>query len=138
MKFINEDDINKLIAEYISDDFSEQNSDIIIGCEKIALSTIQSYVGSKYDLETMFNQTLDNRDYKLIEVAVNITLYNLMGRYGRMNEYITKRYDDAIFFLRDVATSKISPSWIKFNGEMVSTGRNRYGSTSKMLNTDKI
>ena len=134
MRFIREEDINKLLADYLSSDFNEDSSEITVGCEKMALATINAYIGNKYDLEFMFNKIDDNRDFKLVELAIDITIYNVAGRYGRMTDQIENRFNKAIEFLKDVATGKVSPNWAKLNSDFTKVSGFKGSSVGKFMN----
>lgn len=102
--YCTETDILKQISEEdligLTDDTGFGQVDEAVVEEKIqdADSEIDSYCKKKY--EVPFDPVPDIVN----KLSVDIALYNLYSRrQNLLNEVVTKRYDDAIKFLKDVA-----------------------------------
>jgi len=112
MKFVLKDEVLALIKINVLDDLTEDNDILLNKVELIAISEIDSYIGSKYNLDAVFNRVGDDRNMFLINLVVDIMLYHLHSRLtpNFIPEIRVTRYDKAISYLYEVSKGKIAPN----------------------------
>ncbi|GAA4349891.1 hypothetical protein GCM10023185_06960 [Hymenobacter saemangeumensis] len=78
--------------------------------EIFAQELIESYLRTRYDVAAIFGAEGEERSALIVTYMVDITLYTVHARHGRvaMPEKRIDRYDQAIDWLKAVATGKIS------------------------------
>ncbi len=118
---LTEDDYKSLILPADRDVIEQSDETTRTRAEEWAVEQMSSYLRNRFDVEQVFSGVTvieegeggidDHRNKSVVMFCIDITLYHLHasipGRY--VPEIRIKRYDDAIAWLKDVASGKISP-----------------------------
>lgn len=72
--------------------------------EKYAIGEINKRLAGRYNMQQVFNQTGDDRDWYMVMITIDIAIYHLYSQKAprQIPEYRQIRYDTAIEWLRDV------------------------------------
>lgn len=88
------------------DDTDERSA--ILKAEKFAISQIRKYIGGRYDCNTLFSATGDDRDDYIIMITIDIAIYHLWSKKApkQTPEHRKIRYDDALAWLTSVGSGE--------------------------------
>lgn len=80
----------------------------ILKAERYAISQIRKYIGGRYDCDTIFSATGEDRDDYMIMITIDIAIYHLWSKKApkQTPEHRKVRYDDALAWLTDVGNGK--------------------------------
>ena len=103
--FINDEDYEVQVRQEIkallegSDD-----TPVISMAERMAIDQIKSYIGGRYDVQTIFAQEGEQRDHFIVMITIDIALYHLWSKRAprKIPEFRAQRYQDAIDWLKAV------------------------------------
>lgn len=110
MTFIEIDDItNKIKSNVLADTLQSQNvikedSPILVQIEEDALSLVKSYLTSKYDVNSIFSQTGSSRDRTIVNIVVDIMIYELLCRLASdvVPEIRETKYERCLTMLKHI------------------------------------
>lgn len=110
MAFLTTDDYGTQIRQDQLDVLLQGNTTALPKAELFAQEFIESHLRTRYDVAKIFAATGDKRSDLLITYMVDIALYTVHSRHGRvaMPEKRIDRYDQAVLWLERVAAGKIS------------------------------
>lgn len=88
-------------------DKTEERS-AILKAERFAIAHIRKYLGGRYDCDTLFSATDDDRDDYIIMITIDLTLYHLWSKKSPKStpEHRKIRYDDALAWLTSVGSGE--------------------------------
>ncbi|CAA0260231.1 phage protein Gp36 family protein [Tenacibaculum maritimum] len=137
--FIDKSDYKPHIRQNRLDGIIELDDDILDKAEKRAIKVMKSHLNARYDVENIFNKTLDQRDEAILGYCLDITLMYLyrIGNPRKVPVYRKEAYDDAMIWLEGVKEGSIVPDDLplKLNdkGENIKADF-RFGSKKKRQN----
>ncbi len=101
-----QDDLEAITPE-LEDDSEALDSSIAVAQEEIS-----GYLRSRYDIDSIFAQTDDERNPLIVMRMADITLYHLCAKLpGRMNYEVRKeRYEAAVKWLQDIQRGNVTLS----------------------------
>ena len=103
--FINESDYDVQVRQEILSllDTSEGNANLGTA-ERMAIDQIKQYIGGRYDCDTIFSATGENRDMFIVMITIDIALYHLWSKRAprKIPELRAQRYQDALDWLKGV------------------------------------
>jgi phage gp36-like protein len=110
MPFLTDDDYKTLIKTDILAIVTRQDPTVRTTAERIAQSQIESYLRHKYDVAATFGKTGTDRAPDLVMYMMDIVLYHIHSAVSpqQIPDLRVKRYDDAIEWLKAVASGKLS------------------------------
>lgn len=101
--FINESDYEVQVRQEIMQllDGSADRSAVTLA-ERMAVDQIMSYLGGRYDMESVFARQGDERDHFIVMITIDIALYHLWSKRAprKIPEFRAQRYQDAIDWLK--------------------------------------
>ena len=108
--FLTQDDFKSVCDDFEMEQLSALTADRETA-EKAAIEEICSYTRSRYDMNTAFSMTGDDRNPMLVQCCVNITLWLMIHRLPQSMGYERREdlYNGSIKWLKDVQASKASP-----------------------------
>lgn len=80
----------------------------ILQAERFAISQIRKHLGGRYDCNTLFSATDEDRDDYIIMITIDLTLYHLWSKKSPKTtpEHRKIRYDDALAWLTSVGSGE--------------------------------
>lgn len=81
----------------------------ILKAERYAISQIRKYIGGRYDCDTIFSKTGDERDDYIIMITIDIALYHLWAKKAPKSvpQHRKERYSDALDWLTNVGSGEM-------------------------------
>jgi len=108
--FLKDTDYKTAITEDDLDIVQQSDDTVREAAEAAAIEMMSGYLRSRYNIELIFADT-PTKNKVIVMYCIDITLYNLHsalpGRF--VPETRRVRYDDAIDWLKDVASGKVDP-----------------------------
>ncbi|WP_396177448.1 phage protein Gp36 family protein [Flavobacterium sp.] len=126
MIYIDKDYLISHAQERFIDESSQNDDEILDQIELTQIAIIKTYLGTRYDVNTIFaeDSPIDNEVLK--EILAKLVLYKLIRRNAARkvpNDY-KEQFDEAMKTLKEVATGIIRldgvPSAVASNGSVVS------------------
>ena len=76
---------------------------------RMATDQIRQYIGGKYDCDTIFAATGDDRDHFIVMITIDILLYHLWAKRAprKIPEYRVTRYQDVLDWLKSVGSGEL-------------------------------
>lgn len=110
MTFINKTDLKRTIRPELVEQISRQDDTIVTGSIETAIVEMKSYLQNRFDVDTIFAQTGDDRNQLLVSLACDITVYQIVGVIpaGIDLEDRRSRYKRALAWLKDVRDGVIN------------------------------
>ncbi len=101
-----------VIYEHVMDDISANDDATVQQCIEAAVSEMKSYLASRYDVDTIFATTGNDRDPLILEDTKVIAVWNLirLSNSELIYEQWRERYDRVINFLKQVSAGSITPT----------------------------
>ena len=122
-------DKNYLISqaqERFIDESSQNDEEIIDQIELTQIAVIKTYLGTRYDVNTIFDEDSPIENEVLKEILAKLVLYKLIRRNAARkvpNDY-KEQFDEAMKTLKEIATGIIRldgvPPAVDTNGSVVS------------------
>jgi phage gp36-like protein len=110
--FITDDDYGVEIRQEILNllDPSTERTYLAIA-QKMAIDQVKQYISGRYNTEAIFSAEANNRNMFLVMLVIDLTLYHLWSKKAprKMPEIRSQRYQDAIDWLKGVASGTIEP-----------------------------
>ena len=107
--FIDITEMKTVIAEYKLNEITDSDAEIVQKCINAAIRRVKSYLMSRYDTDTIFSKTGDDRDADLVEICKNAALWFLVRRNNVdiLYEKVKEVYDRDVAYLKAVASGDI-------------------------------
>lgn len=89
-------------------DGSDQRA-ALMKAERFAISQIRKYIGGRYDCDTIFSATGEDRDDYIVMITIDIAIYHLWAKKApkAIPEHRKERYSDALDWLTNVGSGEI-------------------------------
>lgn len=102
----------KISVELLNILLAEDENTILAMSSKIAEDTIATTAGVLYNVVDEFTKTTTARNYYLLNLAIDIALYNIYQRSDdeQIPEKIIKNHDDALNDLQKISVGKMALS----------------------------
>ena len=102
--------LNAILTRIIDEEQGIDEVEILADVSKTSEDIIAGYAGKLYDIVPEFSKTAGNRNYQILNWAINIALYLL---YQRIEDYdvpqkVIKNYDDTIKKKKKLSTGKFN------------------------------
>lgn len=109
MIYLKKDDLITLTFERLIDESSADFQDTIINCELQNIELIKGYVGSRYNIEEIFNVLTPIRNTIIVRVLSKLTIYDIIRRNAarKVPTDYKEEYDKAIELLEKISTGRI-------------------------------
>ena len=118
--FINESDYDVQVRQEILSllDTSEGNANLGTA-ERMAIGQIKQYIGGRYDCDTIFSATGENRDMFIVMITIDIALYHLWSKKAsrKIPELRAQRYQDALDWLKGVGDGTLKSDLPQLDGD---------------------
>ena len=123
MIFLTTIDFVLKVSDDIRNQITNSNDSILDDAEQTAMAIIQDAFFDKYDLDTEFAKTGDDRHSNLLRWMLNLVLYFIYERVpdNQVPERVVKNYDDTISEIKFIEQGKRNTSLTKLIRE--DTGR---------------
>lgn len=110
--FISVEEMQSVIYEHVMDDISANDDATVQQCIEAAVGEMKSYMSSRYDVDTIFAATGDNRDPLILENTKVIAVWNLirLSNSELIYQQWRERYDRVVKFMEQVASGSIAPA----------------------------
>ena len=113
MRFLNDNDYKKQIRQWVKNIITYEDENVLHDAELAAQAEMETYLVSRYDIQKIFdvNQPDNQRNALIVMYLVDMALYHLHANIqpNDVPEVRENRYKQAISWLRDVASGKLSP-----------------------------
>ncbi len=78
--------------------------------ERMAIDQVRQHISGRADCDAIFNATGEERNYFILMIVIDITLYHLWSKRApkKIPEHRSQRYQDALDWLKAVGAGKIS------------------------------
>lgn len=126
MIYIDKDFLISQAQERFIDESSQNDEDILDQIELTQIAVIKTYIGTRYNVELLFDEDEPVYNEVLKEILAWLVLYKLIRRNAARkvpNDY-KEQYDAAMKLLKDIATGVIVldgvPLPVDENGEVIS------------------
>ncbi len=136
MAFLTDDDYKKLIKIDVLEQIIRQDAAILTDAERAAQSQMESWLRHKYDVVNIFNKTGLLRSADLVMYLVDMVLYHVHSASSprQIPDLRVKRYDDAIAWLKAVASGKLTADLPLLPEPEPKTGELLWGSQERVNN----
>ena len=107
--FIEISELSTVAAEYKVEEITDYDSSIAQQCILAAVKRVRRLLSGRYDVDSIFTATGEERDAELVEICKNIALWFLVRRcnvdilYNRVKE----TYDRDMAYLRELKEGSI-------------------------------
>jgi phage gp36-like protein len=130
--YLSEDDFKLLIKEDRHEAVIENDPSILHKAILAAQSECESYLRSRFDMNTEMARIGDNRNPALVMYMTDMAIYHMVTRINPRNvpEHRQSRYDNAIDWLEASAKGSISPDLPPLSVDEPN-GFRKYGSNPK-------
>lgn len=126
MIYIDKDYLISQAQERFIDESSQNDDEIIDQIELTQIAIIKTYLGTRYDVNTIFDEDSPIENEVLKEILAKLVLYKLIRRNAARkvpNDY-KEQFDEAMKTLKEIATGIIRldgvPPAVDTNGSVVS------------------
>ncbi len=126
MIYIDKDYLISQAQERFIDESSQNDDEIIDKIELTQIAIIKTYLGTRYDVNTIFDEDSPIENEVLKEILAKFVLYKLIRRNAARkvpNDY-KEQFDEAMKTLKEIATGIIRldgvPPAVDTNGSVVS------------------
>jgi len=118
MAFLVDADYNAQVKGAILTTILEGNASLRTDAERKAQEQMTSALNVRFDAAAVFAATGDSRNAEVVMYMVDIVLYHLHSRInpGQVPQLRMDRYEDALTWLKSVASGKLEPSLPKPSG----------------------
>jgi len=135
--FINIEDLKTLKFQHILDNILEDNNDIAKDLIEMAIAEVSAYLGSKYDVETIFNQTGSKRHPTIKRLTIDFFLCFAFERVSgnEIPDYLAEKCSINRKFLTDLASGKLNIYNLpKLSDTLEQTANIKFASEQKFVN----
>lgn len=127
MIYLEKDDLITHAFERLIDESSNDFEDTLKNIEKENIGIVKSYLGSRYDVDTIFDETAPIRNPLLVRILAKMVLYDVVRRNAARKvptDYV-EEMKDAIETLEKIAFGRLDiknlPPAIDDDGKIIST-----------------
>jgi phage gp36-like protein len=108
--FITSLDYNASIHTEILDSLVRSDETVVELAEDIAIDEVKGYLAERYDVDSIFSETGEDRNKLVIMMCIDIVLYHLHSAHNPMRfpEIRKERYTRAIEWLKGVRAGDIT------------------------------
>lgn len=108
MIYLEKDDLITDAFERFIDESSEDNETILNKAESRAIGMVKTLIGSRYDVDLIFNETEPVRNELLVQILSRIVIYRVIRRNAarKVPTDYKEDYDEALKWLQDIAIGK--------------------------------
>lgn len=108
--FIQEEDYEVQVRQEILrllDGSNERTA--LMQAERFAISQIRKYIGGRYDCNTVFSATGEDRDDYIVMITIDIVIYHLWAKKApkAIPGHRKERYSDALDWLTNVGSGEM-------------------------------
>jgi len=133
-QFLTNTDLNTRVFDaYINKSNDNNTSEALEGIEKQNIALISSKLSGRYDTETIFTATEENRHYLIIKLLVTLVVYDFIRRNAARKvptDYV-KDWENAMKILESIKSGKETPEGLpKLTNESGSSFGIRYGNNT--------
>lgn len=127
--FLTDDDILTSIRDIFFDHLTDEDQTVIDKAEASAISKMKSKLSGRFDVDTIFTATGDDRDALILEYCVAIFLYRLHGRINprKVPSKVKEQYDEAMAWLKGVMLGEENPVLPILPDDALGSNSARYG-----------
>ena len=124
--FLVKEDYVYSISIEVLDTLTGGNDDIINQISLEAIEEMKSYLNARYDIQSIFSTSGDERNKTILMYCKDIALYHIYSifTFREMPEIRYTRYKKAIHWLEQVCEQKINPEGLPINKAFVKSGSN--------------
>lgn len=81
----------------------------LMQAERFAISQIRKYIGGRYDCNTLFSATGEDRDDYIVMITIDIAIYHLWAKKAPkvIPEHRKEQYSDALDWLTNVGSGEM-------------------------------
>lgn len=107
--FLEIEELNTVAAEYKLQEIVDYDDTILAACIRAAVSRVRSYLAGRYDVETVFSATGEERNADLLEICKNTALWFLIRRNNMdiMYNRVKETFDRDMAYLKDIAAGTV-------------------------------
>lgn len=111
MIYLTKQNLISYMQERFIDESSERDEDIIDKIEGKNIDLIKSYIGSRYDVDTIFDKAEPVKNELIVSILTRLTAYDLVRRNSarKVPTDYKEDYDQAMKDLKDISTGVIRP-----------------------------
>ena len=108
--FISIADYDASIHREILDSLVREDISLVDICEDRAIAEMRSYLAKRYDCDSIFSQTDEQRHPLVLMMAIDIAIYHIFSIHNpmKLSQLRKDRYERAIEWLKAVAAGDIS------------------------------
>lgn len=108
--FINPSDYDASIHQEILDAVTRSDSAIVEICEDRAIAEMRGYLQARYDCDTIFSATGNDRNQLILMMAIDISLYHIFCAHNpqKLSPMRVSRYERAMEWLKKVSENKLA------------------------------
>lgn len=109
LTYITLEDLIEQSYERFIEETSKDNFQVIVTLEEKAITKVKTLLGSKYDVNKIFDPDEPIHNPLLVEIITTITLYRLFKRNAprKINSQMTEDYNTALKDLEKLATGRL-------------------------------
>ncbi|WP_455592919.1 phage protein Gp36 family protein [Bacteroides sp.] len=81
----------------------------LMKAERFAISQIRKYIGGRYDCDTLFSATGEDRDAYIVMITIDIVIYHLWAKKAPKSipTHRKERYSDVLDWLTNVGSGEM-------------------------------
>jgi phage gp36-like protein len=123
MAFLTDDDYKDQVKDNVLATIIENTSSLRTKAELKAQAQLTSALNMRYDVPAVFAAAGDARNAEVVMYMVDVVLYHLHSRLnpGQVPELRKERYQDALDWMKMVASGKLEPDLPKPSGDLEGT-----------------
>lgn len=123
MAFLTDDDYKDQVKDSVLATIIENTSSLRTKAENKAQAQLTSALNVRYDVAAVFAAAGDARNSEVVMYMVDMVLYHLHSRInpGQVPELRKERYQDAMDWMKMVASGKLEPDLPKPSGSLEGT-----------------
>jgi len=108
--FIERGDYDASVFREILDQITREDESTVEICENRAIDELTSYLSSRYDCETLFDQRGSNRSNLVLMMCIDIAVYHMfcIGNPVKLSQVRKDRYERAIDWARAVNKGQVN------------------------------
>lgn|SRR5690554_2139866 len=109
LSYLTIDDLLEQSYERFIEETSKDNFQVIVSLEEKSIEKVKTLLGSKYDVDKIFDKDDPIHNPMLVEIIACLTLYKLFKRNAprKINSQMTEDYNNALRDLEKLATGRL-------------------------------
>ena len=111
MAFLTADDYKSQIKDNVLNNILEGNNSLLLSTELKAQAQLTSALNMRFNVAAIFSAEGDARNAEVVMYMVDIVLFHLHSRInpGQVPDERKSRYEDALTWMKMVASGKLEP-----------------------------